>query len=237
MSDMALEILINDAKPPAQNNLTWIFPVMVGNTRREWLVDSFDLNVWFKEVLDRYPNHASGDKDTLADLKMNWKRLENRFKRELEKYVALDAVIGVEGVSFVAGDLDEVRRISPEELPPLTEAQREVARKMNLPAEEYARNVLAAERSKTALLAKTERFARFLAEQLKRIAPDAKVQRVLLSIDHGFDVELAIEGARVPLRIREEPVDDFFEGGSAEAEEAIIRVLSTAVKYRNRVVQ
>src|SRR5207248_7155701 len=129
------------------------------------------------------------------------------------------------------------RRLKPEDLPPLNQVQREAAKKMKVSEEEYARSFVAAEQSKAALLAKTERLARFISDQISRIAPNAKVQRILLSVDHGFEVELMIEGASTPVRIREELVDDFFEGGSVEAEKGIIRILNTAAKYHNRVVQ
>ena len=120
----------------------------------------------------------------------------------------------------------------------MTEAQREVARKMNVSEEEYARNFLASERGRTRLLEKTERLVRFLREQLRRFAPSGVIQGVECStIEQRFDFDLAVEGSHIPVRIREEVVDDFFEGGSSEAEVRIIKILETATKYRTQVIQ
>jgi hypothetical protein len=44
---MDAEILIDEVKPPAQNNLIWEFPVKVGDKQSVWQVDSFDLDSWF----------------------------------------------------------------------------------------------------------------------------------------------------------------------------------------------
>jgi len=86
---MDMQILIDEAKLPAQNSETWVLPVLDGGVRREWLVDGFDLALWFKEAMGRYPAHEKGDHDTWDDLKANWSNLEKRFYRELEKQVEL----------------------------------------------------------------------------------------------------------------------------------------------------
>src|SRR5437764_12579309 len=200
---MGLQILIDETKVPAQNNLTWVFPVLIDEASREWLVDSFDLNLWFKEALGRYPASTRGDRETLQDLKANWETLRSRFYVELKKQAELGMVLGVEGIRITGTEWDKARRLKPEDLPPLNQVQREAAKKMKVSEEEYARGFVAAEQSKAALLAKTERLARFISDQISRIAPSAKVQRILLSVDHGFEVVLMIEGASTPVRISE----------------------------------
>src|SRR5271157_271723 len=235
---MDMQILIDEAKLPAQNSETWVLPVLDGGVRREWLVDGFDLALWFKEAMGRYPAHEKGDGDTRDDLKANWPQVEKRFYQELEKQVELGTTITVDGARISALEWERVRMLPAEELPPLTESQREIARKMKVPEQEYSRNFLAMERGRTRLLEKAERLARFLREQLKRLDSRAVVQRVALStIEHGFEIDLVEEGIHIPVRIREEIVDDFFEGGSSDAEARIIRILETAVKYRHRVIQ
>lgn len=234
---MAMQILIDEAKLPASSNDTWVFPVLDGEVRRKWLVDGFDLALWFKEVMGRYPAHAK-DRDTWDDLKANWSQLEKRFYRELEKQVELGTIITVDGGRISALDREDVRNVPVSELPPLTESQREVARKMKVPEEEYSRNFLALQRGKTRLLEKVEALARFLWEQLGQLAPSGEIKRVALStIEQRCDVDLVVEGSHIPVRIRESIVDDFFEAGSPEAEARIIRILQTAIKYRSHVLQ
>ena len=82
-----------------------------GSVRRKWLVDGFDLALWFEEVMGRYPAHAKGDGDTWDDLKANWSQVEKRFYRELEKQVELGTVITVDGVRISALDWEEVRNV------------------------------------------------------------------------------------------------------------------------------
>jgi len=47
--------------------------------------------------------------------------------------------------------------------------------------------------------------------------------------DHRFDIELRVNDRRLPLRIDEDLVDDYFDGGSVEAEERLGRILERAL--------
>src|SRR5208337_2234268 len=189
-----MQILIDEAKLPAQNSETWVLPVLDSGVRREWLVDGFDLALWFKEAMGRYPAHAKGDCDTRDDLKANWPQVEKRFYQELEKQVELGTTITVDGARISALEWERVRMLPAEELPPLTESQREAARKMKISDEEYSRNFLASERGRTALLAEAERLARFLSAQLKQLGSKAVVKSIALStIEQKFEVELVDE--------------------------------------------
>jgi hypothetical protein len=134
--------------------------------------------------------------------------------------------ISVEGWRASPSDWSAVRSVPRDQLPALTEEQREVAKKLGIAEEDYARSVLAGQRTSEALLGKTERLGRLLNQRLKAIREDASVERVSLSsTDHRFDVTLIVKEQRVPLRIDENLVDDYFDGGSLQADEALGRVL------------
>ncbi len=228
---IAVEILKDEIKLPAHNNLTWIFPVRV-NGREEfpWKVDSFDLNIWFKEEIGRYPRHERGDKDEKDDILENWPRLEPRLRSEAEKEIGLPFRIAVDGMRFSARCLDEARSIPANELPPLSDPQREGAKSMGISEEEYARSLVAGERTWNLLLEKTERLANFLQERLALFANDAKLRSVILrTFDEKFDVEVLLHTQAVHLSVRESVVDDLFEAGSAEADSSLNRILELAL--------
>ena len=236
---MVVEVLKEPIQPPAPNNLNWVFRVRLdGRDPIPWAVFEFDLGNWFKEAVGRYPNREGGDRGELEDIRKNWDQLQPRLAREAAKQAEMGVKISVDGVRISALEWEGARDIPVDDLPPLTASEREVAKKMNVSETEYSRNLLAAERSRTVLLDKAERLARFLGEQLVHFAPHIKVRQVALStVEQRFDVDL-IEGSNhIPVRMREEIVDDFFEGGSSEAETRIIRVIETAVKYGRQALQ
>ena len=236
---MIVEVLKEPIQPPAWNNLTWVFQVRVdGHDPVDWLVDDFDLGNWFKEAIGRYPHHERGDRGELEDIQQSWERLEPTLIREAQKQAQMGVRVSVDGVRMSAPEWEEARVVPIEDLSPLTDSQREIAKKMNIPETEYSRNVLAAERGRSALLDKTERLARFLRVQLQTLAPNVRVRQIALStVDRRFNVDLLDQGSHIPVRIREEIVDDFFEGGSSEAEARIVRVIETAIKYGRQAVQ
>jgi hypothetical protein len=135
----------------------------------------------------------------------------------------------VDGWRSSAGDRDAMRNVPMEQLPALSEGQRQVARKLGIPEHDYARSVLVGERNQEGLLAKTERLARFLEQRLAKAGLDAQIERVVLRTVQGrFEVELRINGKDVPLRIDEALVNDYFDGGSLDAEERLGRILDRA---------
>ena len=141
--------------------------------------------------------------------------------------------IAVDGLRTSAGDWEAVRNIPREQLPPLNERQREVARKLKISEEDYARSALAGERTRGILFAKTEKLARFLEKEIGKLRPEAKlVQITLRTLDHRFDVEIQEDQAVIPLRISEDLIDDLFESGSAEAEQRLTRILNIAFQVR-----
>lgn len=143
--------------------------------------------------------------------------------------------ISVQGWKASPSDWEAVRKLPKDQLPPLTEEQRTVAHKLGISEEDYARSALAGERTQNALLATTETFARLLQKKLQDIGSKATVENVVLQTLEGrFEVLLRLNGNLLPLRIQEGIVNDLFEGGSAEAEEKLSRILRSTVGVREQ---
>jgi hypothetical protein len=138
--------------------------------------------------------------------------------------------ISVDGWRAGVSDWQAVRSVPREQLPPLTPEQREVARKLGISEDDYARSALAGERTQEELLKKTERLARVVDQAAKTSGKPVEVQRVVLrTIDGRFDVDLRVNGNTVPIRIDEDLVDDYFDSGSEDAEQRLKRILERAL--------
>jgi hypothetical protein len=99
--------------------------------------------------------------------------------------------IVVDGWRAGAADCEAVKNLPAEQLPVLTDEQREVTRKLGIPELDDTRSALASRRSQETLLAKTERLARLLSRMLERWGTQASVERVTLrTFDEKFDVVL-----------------------------------------------
>ena len=134
--------------------------------------------------------------------------------------------ITVEGLRTSIMDWRAARSIPKGELPALTPEQREVAGKLNVSEEDYARSALAGERTLEKLLTKTQRFGKLLEEKIKTKDRQATVEQVTLNTwEHRFEVEMRLNGNSLPLRVDENVVDDLFEGGSVDAEQRLSRIL------------
>ena len=139
--------------------------------------------------------------------------------------------IAVDGWRASVGDWKAVRSVPEEDLPELSPEQREVAKKLGIAEQDYARSALAGQRNREALLHKTERFARLLEERLRALGLQGNVNRVMLrTFEHRFDVEIDAGGRSLPLRIEETLVDDYFDSGSADAEERLGRILDRSLR-------
>jgi hypothetical protein len=137
--------------------------------------------------------------------------------------------IAVDGWRSGDADRDAVRNLSAEQLPRLSEEQRAVAKKLGIPKQDYARSVVAGERGREALLAKTERLARLLEQRIAALGIDGRINRVTLRTIQGrFDVEVQVNGRVLPLRIEETLVDDYFDNGSADSEQRLAHILDRA---------
>jgi hypothetical protein len=142
--------------------------------------------------------------------------------------------IAVDGIRVSPSDWEAIRNVPTGDLRPLTPPQREVARKLGISEDDYARSALAGERTQQSLLTKTETFARLLQRRLGEVAPEAKVNRVTLrTLNDRFDVEVVVDNSTLPLRIDERIVDDLFERGSEDAEQRLQRILSTVSVLRH----
>lgn len=138
--------------------------------------------------------------------------------------------IAVDGSRGSASAQEAVQQIPKEQLPPLTEAQKQVARQLGASEEAYARMILEGERAQGELLVKTEMFARLLSKKLGELKSKANIENVVLrTLDGKFEVDVRVNGRVVPLRIREDLVDDLFEAGSPDAEERLSRILRTTL--------
>jgi hypothetical protein len=137
--------------------------------------------------------------------------------------------IAVDGWRSGATDWDAVRNLPAEQLPQLSEEQRAVAKKLGISEQDYARSLVAGERSREALLVKTERLARLLEQRIAALGIGGRVNRVVLrTIQDRFDIEVQLNGRVLPLRIEESIVDDYFESGSADAEKRLAQILDRA---------
>ncbi len=143
--------------------------------------------------------------------------------------------IVVEGSRVTATDWRAVSSLPADQLPPLTPAQKEVAQKMRIREEDYARSLLANKQGAKYLLAKTERLARFLQQQLRAKEAGGRIDRVTLNTwQESFEVEMTVNGASLPVRIDESIVDDLLERGSAEAEQRLSRIVDITLQTRAR---
>ena len=138
--------------------------------------------------------------------------------------------IAVDGWRASVEDWDAVRSMPVDQLPPLTEQQKQVAKKLGVPEPDYARSALAGERSQAALLQRTQRLGRVLWERMQAAGLPGEIVRVVLRTFEGrFDVELRVNGGKLPLRIDEDIVDDYFDRGSIDSEERLGRILERAL--------
>ncbi len=134
--------------------------------------------------------------------------------------------ISVEGVRTSIADWRAAQSLPREQLPALSPAQQETAQQLHISEEDYARSVLAGHRSSEKLLQKTERFARWLQGSLQGKAAGVKIRAVVLNTwDGKFEVTLDRDGSPLFFRVDEDVVNSLFEGGLADAEERLGRVL------------
>jgi hypothetical protein len=138
--------------------------------------------------------------------------------------------IAVQGWRASAADWDAVRSVPVEQLPALSEQQREVARKLGVPEEDYARSALAGQRTQETLLHKAEALAGFLQKLVEKNHFDVSISRIMLDVvEHRFVIELTVNGSSKIFRVDESIVDDYFDSGSQEAEANLARVFERAL--------
>jgi len=136
--------------------------------------------------------------------------------------------ISVEGMRTDPEEWKAAQALQPEELPALTPEQKQVATQLKIAQEQYARSILAGQRTTEKLLKKTEWFARFFEELIHHKGSPAKIERVTLDT-WAATFEVKIHGREYPLRIDEGLVDDLFEKGSVVAEQGLSRIADVAI--------
>jgi len=133
--------------------------------------------------------------------------------------------IAVQGWRASPQEWDAVRHVPSAELPPLTDERREVAHKLGVSETDYARSVLAGQRTQDDLLQKARALAAFLEARIQQNGRQIRIERVILEVvEHRFVVELNVDGSPRILRIDEDIVDDYFDSGSIDAEARLARV-------------
>ena len=127
-------------------------------------------------------------------------------------------------------DRAKAQSVPASELPPLSEAQKEVATKMGISQENYARSAYAGRLNQERLLEKTKRFAEILDRKVQSKIEGARINRIrLVAIEHEYRIELTVNERTIPFRVSEGLVDDFIEGGSADIGRLIERNLETVL--------
>jgi hypothetical protein len=106
--------------------------------------------------------------------------------------------ISVEGFRSDPSEWKRVQALRGDELSPLSPAQKEVAMKLRVPEEQYARSALAGERTTEKLLKKVERFASFFQDQIRQKGSPAIIDTIKLDTWTGY-FEIKFHNAELPV--------------------------------------
>jgi hypothetical protein len=136
----------------------------------------------------------------------------------------------IEGWRAGGEDRKEAKGVPASKLPSLSDAQKEVAKKMGISEEDYARSAFSGKLNQERLLAKTRRFAEILEGKLRSKVEGARIDRIrLVTIEHEYRIELSANDKKVLFRVAEDMVDDFMERGFADVGRLIERNLETVL--------
>jgi hypothetical protein len=136
----------------------------------------------------------------------------------------------IEGWRAGGDERKEAASVPANQLPPLTDEQKSVAKKMGIAEEDYARSAYAGRRNQQRLIEKTRRFGEILEAKLGSKVQGARIDRIrLLTIEHEYRIELSVEGKKVLFRVAEDMVDDFMERGFADIGQKIEQNLETVL--------
>ncbi|SRR6266849_2377033 len=123
----------------------------------------------------------------------------------------------------------EARSVPASQLPPLSEEQKKVAKKMGIPEEEYARSAYAGRRNQGRLIEKTKKFAGFLQRKLEE-RKDVEVKGIRLDVlNHRYEVLVSAGEKASSFFVSEELIDDLFQSGSESLERNLERILDYAL--------
>jgi|SRR5208283_4625581 len=136
----------------------------------------------------------------------------------------------IEGWRAGRAERQEAETVPVSELPPLTDEQKAVAKKMGISEEAYARSAFAGSQNQKRLLEKTRRFGEILERTIRARFEGARIERIrLVTIDHEYRIDLSAGERKVLFRVSENMVDDLVEGGAAEVGRLIERNLETVL--------
>ncbi len=114
-------------------------------------------------------------------------------------------------------------------LPALSDGQKEVAKKMGISEEDYARSAYAGRLNQERLIEKTKKFARLLQRKLQERG-DVEITNIRLDVlRHRYEVAASAGERPVSFVVSEELIDDLFQTGSESLERNLERVLEYAL--------
>ncbi len=115
------------------------------------------------------------------------------------------------------------------QLPPLSDAQKEVVKKMGISEEDYARSAYAGRLNQERLIEKTKKFAKLLQRKLQERG-DVEITNIKLDVlRHRYEVAASAGERPVSFIVSEELIDDLFQTGSESLERNLERVLEYAL--------
>jgi hypothetical protein len=121
------------------------------------------------------------------------------------------------------------------DLPALSPEQADVARKLGLSAEEYARSFYAGELSKPELTGKAEAIGKLIERLAGSQSPGAKIDQVLLETYHGLvRLKGSVGDSEFRMEVEEELVEDLMKGGSGKLLERLERIVKMALPASER---
>ena len=102
--------------------------------------------------------------------------------------------IAVDGWRSSVAEWNAVRSLAVDELPPLSREQREVAKKLGVAEQDYARSAVVGERTRETLLRKAERFARLLEQKMQalRLQGRWRATDIRIEVSNARDYYVAV---------------------------------------------
>jgi len=118
------------------------------------------------------------------------------------------------------------QKVSPRDLPALGPAEQEVAEKLGLSSEDYARSQLAGDLTRGELSKRAERVGVLVTSWLRRHGTPGHVREVWFKTFEGkFRVGVEVSGKTVFCLIDEDVIEALLEVGSPQAERQLERLL------------
>ncbi len=118
------------------------------------------------------------------------------------------------------------QNVASQELPPLTQEQREVAKDLGLSPDAYARSLFAGDLTRGELQQRSEAVAHLVNRWLERNAVRGDVKAIWLKTFEGkFRVDVQNAGRTVLVFIDEDVIDGILASGSSESQRQFERIL------------